>query len=248
MNSSLHIPKRFKEDVEDLAKDLFYLVVESDVNQDLQLELLKDSFFKISEGLECGVCETKWSQFKTELKTLKPILRLDAQAAYNNDPAAKSLREVYLAYPGFYAITMYRISHILWDLDIPVLPRMISEYAHSVTGTDIHPGAEIGKSFFIDHATGVVIGETAVIHNNVTIYQGVTLGGIKVEKALKGIKRHPTIMDNVTIYANATILGGDVVIGANSVIGANVWITQSIPEDSTVTYKSDIRITNKKEE
>ncbi|MUU77830.1 serine O-acetyltransferase EpsC [Winogradskyella endarachnes] len=245
MNSSLHIPKRFKEDVEDLAKDLFYLVVETEVNQDLELDLLKDSFFKISEGLECGICETKWSQFKTGLKTLRPILHLDVQAAYNNDPAAKSLREVYLAYPGFYAITMYRISHILWDLDIPILPRMISEYAHSVTGTDIHPGAEIGNSFFIDHATGVVIGETAVIHNNVTIYQGVTLGGIKVEKILKGIKRHPTIMDNVTIYANATILGGDVVIGRNSVIGANVWITESIPEGSLVTYKSDIRITNK---
>jgi len=151
---------------------------------------------------------------------------------------------VYLAYPGFYAITMYRLSHVIWNLEIPILPRMISEYAHSVTGTDIHPGAKIGNSFFIDHATGVVIGETSIIGDNVIIYQGVTLGGIKVEKALKNVKRHPTIMDNVTIYANATVLGGDVVIGENSTIGANVWITQSIPENSVVTYKSDIKITN----
>jgi serine O-acetyltransferase len=140
---------------------------------------------------------------------------------------------------------MYRISHILWQLDIPVLPRMISEYAHGVTGTDIHPGATIGHSFFIDHATGVVIGETAVIHNHVVIYQGVTLGGITVEKALANTKRHPTIKDHVTIYANATVLGGTVEIGANSIIGANVWITKSIPENSIVTYKSDIKITNR---
>ena len=169
---------------------------------------------------------------------------LDAKAAYDADPAAKSLKEVYLAYPGFYAITMYRMSHELWILDIPILPRMISEYAHSVSGADIHPGAKIGESFFIDHATGVVIGETSVIGKNVIIYQGVTLGGIKVAKVLKGIKRHPTILDNVTIYANATILGGDVTIGENSVIGANVWITQSIPKNSVVTYKSDIKISN----
>jgi serine O-acetyltransferase len=245
MNSSFHIPQRFKEHVEDLAKDLFYCAIDLPKNQDQQLNIIEPLLFKVSEGLECGVCNLKWDTFKTQLKTLKPILRLDAEAAYDNDPAAKSVREVYLAYPGFYAITMYRISHVLWDLNIPILPRMISEYAHSVTGTDIHPGAEIGNSFFIDHATGVVIGETSVIGDNVIIYQGVTLGGIKVEKALENVKRHPTIMDNVTIYANATVLGGDVVIGKNSTIGANVWITQSIPENSIVTYKSDIRITNK---
>lgn len=244
-DASLHIPQRFKEQVEDLAKELFYCVLESPINQDVQLNLIERSFFKVSDDLECGICEAEWKKFKAELKTLKPILQLDAKAAYNNDPAARSVREVYLAYPGFYAITMYRISHILWNLNIPVLPRMISEYAHSVTGTDIHPGAEIGKSFFVDHATGVVIGETSIIHDNVTIYQGVTLGGVKVEKALKNVKRHPTIMDNVTIYANATILGGDVVIGENTTIGANVWITQSIPANSIVTYKSDIKITGK---
>lgn len=244
MNASMQIPLRFREQVESLAQELFYYVLETPKNQEEQIKSIKKAFFKISEGLECGLCDTKWEQFKFQLNKLKPLLYLDAKAAFDTDPAAKSIKEVYLAYPGFYAITMYRISHELWKLDIPVLPRMISEYAHSVTGTDIHPGAKIGESFFIDHATGVVIGETAVIGNNVIIYQGVTLGGIKVEKVLKGTKRHPTILDNVTIYANATILGGDVIIGENSVIGANVWITQSIPENSVVTYKSDIKISN----
>lgn len=244
MNASMQIPLRFREQVESLAQELFYYVLETPKNQEEQIKSIKKAFFKISEGLECGLCDTKWEQFKFQLNKLKPLLYLDAKAAFDTDPAAKSIKEVYLAYPGFYAITMYRISHELWKLDIPILPRMISEYAHSVTGTDIHPGAKIGESFFIDHATGVVIGETAVIGNNVIIYQGVTLGGIKVEKVLKGTKRHPTILDNVTIYANATILGGDVIIGENSVIGANVWITQSIPENSVVTYKSDIKISN----
>jgi len=244
MQKELHIPFRFKEKVEDLAKELFYCALESSSAQDELFKNIKEAFFFISKALECGVCENKWEQFKIEVKTLKVKLQLDAEAAYNADPAAKSIQEVYLAYPGFYAITMYRISHILWELDIPILPRMISEYAHGITGTDIHPGAKIGDSFFIDHATGVVIGETSIIHNNVIIYQGVTLGGIKVEKSLKNTKRHPTIMDNVIIYANATILGGEVVIGKNSVVGANVWITKSIPENSIVTYNLDFKIAN----
>jgi serine O-acetyltransferase len=242
---TMQIPFRFKEQVEEFAKELFYYVLESPDTQETLFKNIKDSLFNISQGLDCGICNEKWMLFVLELKQLKPKLQLDAEAAYNNDPAAKSIREVYLAYPGFYAIVMYRISHVLWGLDVPILPRMISEYTHGITGTDIHPGAIIGDSFFIDHATGVVIGETSVIKNNVTIYQGVTLGGIKVEKTLSNTKRHPTINNNVTIYANATILGGDVVIGENSVIGANVWITKSIPENSIVTYKSDIKITNK---
>jgi len=245
MDKILQIPLRFKEQVEDLAKELFYFVLDSPINQEKKLNGIKASFFKISEGLECGLCNTRWEKFKNEVQALQPELFLDANAAYNTDPAAKSVKEVYLAYPGFYAITMYRISHILWQLEIPILPRMISEYAHSKSGTDIHPGAVIGKSFFIDHATGVVVGETAVIGDNVTLYQGVTLGGIKVAKQLEHVKRHPTILDNVTIYANATILGGDVIIGENSTIGANVWITQSIPKNSIVTHKSDIKISSK---
>ena len=245
MQEELQIPFRFKEKVEDLAKELFYCALEVSGKQEQLLEDLKEDFFYVSKALDCGVCNTKWGQFKTDIKTLKPKLQLDAEAAYNSDPAAKSVKEVYLAYPGFYAIAMYRISHILWQLDIPILPRMISEYAHGITGADIHPGATIGASFFIDHATGVVIGETSVIHNNVIIYQGVTLGGITVEKALQNTKRHPTIHDNVTIYANATILRGDVVIGKGCIIGANVWITKSIPDNTLVTYKSDIKITNR---
>lgn len=244
MNQFLKIPLRFREQVANLAQELFYFVLDSETNQKEQQHTIKGAFFKISEGLDCGLCETKWTSFNKELLTLQPQLNLDANAAFNTDPAAKSVKEVYLAYPGFYAITMYRISHILWKLEIPILPRMISEYAHSVTGTDIHPGASIGDSFFIDHATGVVIGETTIIGNNVILYQGVTLGGVKVEKAMENLKRHPTILDNVTIYANATILGGDVIIGENSVIGANVWITQSIPKNSIVTYKSDIKISS----
>jgi len=245
MQEQLHIPFRFREQVEDLAKELFYCALATPEQQNTQIASIKTAFFAISKALDCGLCNTKWSQFSTAIKALKPKLEMDAMAAYKNDPAAKSLREVYLAYPGFYAIAMYRISNILHNLDIPVLPRMISEYAHGVTGTDIHPGATIGDSFFIDHATGVVIGETAVIHNNVIIFQGVTLGGIKVEKAMAHTKRHPTIHDNVIIYANATILGGDVIIGKNSIIGANVWITKSIPEYALVTYKSDIKITKR---
>jgi serine O-acetyltransferase len=244
MQDSLQIPFRFKEKVEDLAKELFYCALGNSSEQDQLLINIKDSFFQVSKGLECGVCNVKWNEFVQQIKLLKSKLTLDAEAAFHNDPAAKSIREVYLAYPGFYAIAMYRISHILWKLEIPVLPRMISEYAHGITGTDIHPGATIGDSFFIDHATGVVIGETAVIKNNVIIYQGVTLGGIKVEKALENTKRHPTIENNVTIYANATVLGGDVIIGEKSIIGANVWITKSIPANSIVTYKSDIKVTN----
>lgn len=163
-------------------------------------------------------------------------------ASLNSDPAAKSLRENYLAYPGFYAIAVYRLSNQLLKQEIPVLPRMMSEFAHSTSGTDIHPGAEIGDSFFIDHATGIVIGETTIIKDNVTIFQGVTLGGMQVKKSLASVKRHPTIESGVVIYANAIILGGDVMIGANSVIGANVCITASISKNSVVTVKSENNI------
>lgn len=241
----MEIPYKIKEKSAELAKELFYCALADTPEQDQLFKQISENFFIISGLLNCEVCKNKWSNFKSEVQQLKPVLELDAQAAYSKDPAAKSLNEVLIAYPGFYAIVMYRLSHILWELDIPVLPRTISEYAHSVTGADIHPGAKIGTSFFIDHATGVVIGETTVIKSNVTVYQGVTLGGMQVDKSLSSIKRHPTIEDNVTIYANATILGGDIVIGKNSTIGANVWITESIPENSLVTYQSDIKIRGK---
>jgi serine O-acetyltransferase len=199
-------------------------------------------FFKILERLSIENGVNLWNDFENSFVNIRQKLDLDAIAAEKNDPAAKSLEEVYLAYPGFYAIAVHRLSHQLVQLEVPVLPRMMSEFAHSTTGTDIHPGAEIGDSFFIDHATGIVIGETTIIKDNVQIFQGVTLGGIQVKKSLASTKRHPTIESGVVIYANATILGGDVVIGSGSIIGANVCITASIPENSIVTVQSENNI------
>ncbi|MFN3556257.1 MAG: serine O-acetyltransferase EpsC [Bacteroidales bacterium] len=169
-------------------------------------------------------------------------LRMDAEAIYKFDPAAASIQEVVHAYPGFYAIMVYRISHQMIRQRIPVLPRVISEYAHGKTGIDINPGALIGDNFFIDHGTGVVIGETTQIGNNVKIYQGVTLGALTVEKSLAATKRHPTIEDNVIIYAGSTVLGGKTVIGHDSVIGGNVWLTESVPPNSVVYHKSEVKI------
>lgn len=181
-------------------------------------------------------------RFISGLPALYVALIKDAEAIREFDPAARNLEEVLLAYPGFFAIMAHRISHELFRMKIPVVPRLISEYAHSETGIDIHPGAQIGESFFIDHGTGVVIGETCVIKNNVKIYQGVTLGALQVKKSLASTIRHPTVEDNVIIYAHATILGGNTVIGADSVIGGNVWITASVPPNSLVYHKDEIRI------
>ena len=206
----------------------------------------KRKFLLILDRLSVDKGEELWNAFQSSFTVIRKKLDLDAEAANKNDPAAKSLEEIYLAYPGFYAIAVYRLSYQLLQLEISILPRMMSEFAHSTTGTDIHPGAEIGESFFIDHATGIVIGETTVIKNNVQIFQGVTLGGIQVKKNLAFTKRHPTIEDNVIIYANATILGGDVIIGANSVIGANVCVTESIPLNSVVTVQKENNIFQKR--
>jgi serine O-acetyltransferase len=166
----------------------------------------------------------------------------DAEAILAFDPAAHSLEEVIAAYPGFYAIAVYRFSNVLYKLKIPILPRLMSEWAHSQTGIDINPGATIGNGFFIDHGTGLVIGETAVIGNNVKIYQGVTLGALQVKKEEANVKRHPTIEDNVVIYSGATILGGRTIIGHDSVIGGNVWLTEAVEPFSLVYHKSDIRV------
>ena len=177
------------------------------------------------------------------LPSIRARVRKDVEAAFAGDPASKSHEEVILSYPGVEAIVVHRIAHELWIRDIPLLPRMMSENLHGRTGIDIHPGATIGDSFFIDHATGVVIGETTVIGTNVKIYQGVTLGALSVKKKAADRKRHPTIEDNVTIYAGATILGGDTVVGANSVIGGNVWITESIPPNSMIYNRPSEYIT-----
>ena len=206
----------------------------------------REKFLKILERLSIENGNNLWDDFEDSFIITRQKLDLDAVAAEKNDPAAKSLEEVYLAYPGFYAIAVHRLSNQLFKLGVPILPRMMSEFAHSITGADIHPGAEIGGSFFIDHATGIVIGETTIIKDYVQIFQGVTLGGLQVKKSLASTKRHPTIENGVIIYANATILGGDVLIGADSTIGANVCITESIQANSIVTVQLENNILVKK--
>lgn len=183
-------------------------------------------------------------RFFEHLPVIYDNLLLDAHTIADNDPAAIGIEEVVAVYPGFYAIAVYRIAHKLLQYDVPLLPRMLTEYAHGQTGIDIHPGAKIGQSFFIDHGTGVVIGETTVIGNNVKIYQGVTLGATHVAKSMAQKKRHPTIEDNVVIYANATILGGYTTVGHDSVIGGNVWLTSSVEAHSLVfhQHQTDIRL------
>ena len=174
----------------------------------------------------------------SQIPEIRRRVKMDVEAAFSGDPAARSHEEVILAYPGIEAVLVHRIAHALWARKVPLLPRMMSEYIHGLTGIDIHPAAVIGDYFFIDHATGVVIGETAVIGNHVKVYQGVTLGAMSVQKPEANRKRHPTIEDEVTIYSGATILGGETVIGKGSIIGGNVWITSSVPPNSRVFYQS----------
>jgi serine O-acetyltransferase len=201
----------------------------------------------LSDLLElAGYPNDKISLFISSLSNRSIILHQkledDLKAIFEFDPAAKSRSEVLVSYPGFFAIAIYRMAHELWLNQVPVLPRMLSEYVHGKTGIDIHPGAAIGERFFIDHGTGIVVGETSVIGNDVKMYQGVTLGALSVSKAEAEVKRHPTIGNGVTIYANATILGGQTVIGDGSVIGGNVWVTHSVPANSLVYHKSEVTI------
>lgn len=190
----------------------------------------------------CSECVDRGNEvalvFLDSIPFIQKTLATDIRATYDGDPAAKSYDEIIFSYPGIFAITVYRIAHKFFELEVPLLPRIMTEYAHNLTGIDIHPGAKIAESFVIDHGTGVVIGETTEIGKRVRIYQGVTLGALSVPRdagdQLRGKKRHPTIADDVIIYAGATILGGDTVIGARSVIGGNVWITQSVPPNSKV--------------
>jgi serine O-acetyltransferase len=178
-------------------------------------------------------------EFFEELPNIRILLSKDLEAAVRGDPAAKSTDEVILSYPGIRAIAVHRMAYFFWNRQVPLIPRMMSELVHSETGIDIHPAAQIGESFFIDHGTGIVIGETTVIGNNVKLYQGVTLGALSVKKEESSNKRHPTIEDDVTIYANATILGGETVIGRGSIIGGSVWITQSVPPFSKIYNRAD---------
>ncbi|MDC6386237.1 serine acetyltransferase [Flagellimonas taeanensis] len=236
---------RLKQETEDFTDTLFYTLFDSNTPVAVNLELLEKKFNGLLD-MACWELERPnnelWDEYVSHLPEILEKLNLDAEAILNCDPASLSLREIYMAYPGFYAIAIYRLAHELYVQGVPLIPRLMTEYAHRQTGVDINPGAKIGRSFFIDHATGVVIGETAIIHDNVKIYQGVTLGALYVAKNLEKTKRHPTIKNNVTIYANATILGGDTVVGENSIIGGNAWITSSVPPNSTVYHTPEIKI------
>lgn len=221
-----------------VEKTLISIYYQLKTQLELTLSLSKCTGVKIvfeAEDLD-KICE----EFIDELPNLQEMLLKDVTANFEGDPAAMSKSEIVLSYPGFYAIFVYRIAHELYKRKVPFVPRMMTEYAHGKTGIDINPGAEIGEYFFIDHGTGIVIGETTKIGKWVKIYQGVTLGALSPRKgqSLSGVKRHPTVEDNVTIYANTTILGGETVIGENSVIGGNSFITSSVDKNSYVSIKA----------
>ncbi|GHV92308.1 serine acetyltransferase [Spirochaetia bacterium] len=236
----------FREN-QDLDHDNLRLIAAEKVNhlaRELVREVERSIDFSARNGnYSCGnggchaVAKLIVDDFFEELPQIRSALSFDMKAAFKGDPAAKSYEEVIVSYPGFEAITVHRLAHFFWTREVPLIPRMMSELIHGRTGIDIHPGATIGESFFIDHGTGVVIGETTVIGKNVKLYQGVTLGALSVVKEEGNRKRHPTLEDDVTIYANATILGGDTVIGRGSTIGGNVWLTVSVPPNSMVYAK-----------
>lgn len=212
-----------------------------------QWAALQNDFASMIRGL-CPPqvdCRQLADRFFDALPAIHSALMDDAQMYRDSDPASGCVEEVILCYPGFYAVMVHRIAHVIHSLGVPILPRIIAEYAHSRTGIDIHPGAQIGPRFYIDHGTGVVIGQTTVIGTNVCLYQGVTLGALYVDKELRGVRRHPTIQDNVVIYAGSTILGGNTVVGHDTVIGGNVWLTESVPPFSRVYHKPEIEIKTK---
>ena len=208
--------------------------------------LIEDVMFNLNRQMELVLQGTEQDpqqlclDFFRQIPKVRALVQTDLQAAYDGDPAASGKEEIVFSYPGLYAITVYRLAHELYKLGVPMIPRIMTEHAHSLTGIDIHPGATVGEYFFIDHGTGIVIGETTILGRNVKVYQGVTLGGLSTRggQSLRGKRRHPTIEDNVTIYANASILGGETVIGHDCVIGASAFITQPIPACTTVSLKN----------
>jgi serine O-acetyltransferase len=223
------------------CKEMFYtkeeiesrlVLLERDLKR-LLIPLLKDTSLNLEDIVK---------QFVQTLPDLHDKLWLDAEAITSGDPAAESVDEVILAYPGFSAIAIYRIAHEFYVMHVPIFSRLVTEYAHQITGIDIHPGAQIGTSFAIDHGTGIVIGESAIIGKDVKMYQGVTLGALSVDKKLAKSKRHPTIEDGVVIYAQAIILGGETIVGHHSVIGGNVWLTTSVPPFSSVYQESKVTV------
>jgi serine O-acetyltransferase len=252
---SSSVPK--KKQVIDFAQELvdyLFPVVENEKTYEAKhkrkLENLKNQLseilFAFNATFELEKENTNAVFFET-LPKIKDELMEDARALQQFDPAAKSLEEVVLTYPGFMAVTAYRVAHVLYDLQVPLVPRIITEWAHSITGIDIHPGARIGVPFLIDHGTGVVIGETSVIGKSVKIYQGVTIGALAVKKEEAEVKRHPTIEDNVIVYANSTILGGKTTIGHDSIIGGNCFIVETVPAHSVVYHQPIITVKNKKD-
>ena len=218
-----------KHNLSMLIEDVMY-----NLNRQIQL-VLKNEGVEDPEEKAQELCLA----FFDEIPAVRALVQTDVQSAYDGDPAATSKDEVIFCYPGLFAITVYRLAHVLYRLGVPMIPRIMTEHAHGLTGIDIHPGATIGDHFFIDHGTGIVIGETTVIGTHVKIYQGVTLGGLTTRggQSLRGKKRHPTIEDNVTIYAGASVLGGETVIGRDCVIGSNAFITKSVPPCTTVSMK-----------
>ena len=218
--------KQVKNEFIRLENELAYILNATRACRDCDNELLAKLFFE-------------------EMPDLFNILNSDIQAIFNGDPAAQSEFEVVRTYPGFFAISFYRLAHSLYKHEVPLLPRILTEWAHSKTGIDIHPAAQIDEYFYIDHGTGIVIGESCIIGKNVKLYQGVTLGALSVAKSMAFSKRHPTVEDDVVIYAGATILGGETVIGHDSVIGGNVWLTKSVPPHSTVYHKSEVSVYKK---
>jgi serine O-acetyltransferase len=223
-------------------------VTESDIALEMErcAIKLKELLYSIRESLNSPP-EELTEEFFNRVPVAFEQLVVDAEAITRFDPAASCVEEIILCYPGFFCISVYRLAHILYGLGVPVLPRVMSEYAHEKTGIDIHPGAEIDSPFFIDHGTGIVIGETTRIGKEVKLYQGVTLGAITVEKALANTKRHPTIEDHVIIYAGSTILGGSTVIGHHTVVGGNTWITESIQPHSLVYRNHRVEIRERKD-
>lgn len=236
--------------IDDFFRFIFFLELqrcssETEIEQRLLdfkkefIEILSSVYQNEQEAIEAG------EHFFNNFPEIYQNLELDAEFALKNDPAATSVEEITFSYPGFYAIAIYRLAHELQLKKVPLIPRIWTELAHSKTGIDIHPGANIGIPFFIDHGTGIVIGETSDIGDFVVLYQGVTLGALSVSKEIANTKRHPTIEDHVIIYANATVLGGDTKIGESSIIGGNVWITETLPKNSVVFHKGKVTVRNK---
>ncbi|WP_185858315.1 serine O-acetyltransferase [Blattabacterium cuenoti] len=221
-----------------LLNDIIYLENDYKKLQNILYEILIDLNIDSKNSINIS------KSFFSEIPNIYQTLIIDAHAILESDPAATVIEEIFLSYPGFFATALYRIAHQLHIQNIPIIPRLITEYAHSKTGVDIHASAKIGKAFAIDHGTGIVIGSSTNIGEKVKIYQGVTLGAIHVDKKLQNKKRHPTIEDKVTIYAGATILGGKTVVGHDSILGGNVWITRSIPPFSIVYQKNETKMRN----